>query len=200
MQECIPSKLWVSSISWEGGCPVAEFVNQALFARGGRYDRPTIWLYDQADHYYSIAHSKKNFAAFEKAGGQGKFFKFDMPGVEGHDVVHDPNLWSGPIGDHLKFTLRRTLKHATAQRARVKPNVVSPWAMRWRDIADGFERGRWSCFRHFQRVDRHKYRWFRSLASDCRHRSPAATGILLRIFTWIFGLRASYSGHGFTRH
>ena len=101
MQECIPSKLWVSSISWEGGCPVAEFVNQALFARGGRYDRPTIWLYGQGDHYYSIAHSKKNFAAFEKAGGQGRFFKFDMPGVEGHDVVRDPNLWSGPIGDYL---------------------------------------------------------------------------------------------------
>jgi dienelactone hydrolase len=88
-------------INFVGGCPVAEFVNQALFARGGRYDRPTIWLYGQGDHYYSIAHSKKNFAAFEKAGGQGKFFKFAMPGVEGHDVVHDPNLWSGPIGDYL---------------------------------------------------------------------------------------------------
>jgi hypothetical protein len=99
MQERIPSKFWVSSISWEGGCPVAEFVNQALFARGGRYDRPTIWLYGQGDELDRS--QQENFAAFEKAGGRGKFFKFDMPGVEGHDVVHYPNLWSGPIGDYL---------------------------------------------------------------------------------------------------
>ena len=97
-------------------------------------------------------------------------------------------------------------EHATAQRARIQAE---------RRLAVGYEVARHCrrfrarpmvCFRHFQRVDRHKYRWFRSLASDCRHldgypeRSPAATGILLRIFTWIFGLRASYSGHGFTRH
>jgi hypothetical protein len=36
-----------------------------------------------------------------KNGGQGNFFEFDMPGVEGHDVVHDPDLRSGAIGDYL---------------------------------------------------------------------------------------------------
>jgi hypothetical protein len=52
MRECIPSKRWVSSISWVGGWlsegdPAAEFVNQTLFARGERFRRPTIWLYGQ---------------------------------------------------------------------------------------------------------------------------------------------------------
>jgi dienelactone hydrolase len=82
-------------------CPAAEFVNQSLFERGARYGRPTIWLYGHGDHTYSIAHSKKNFAAFEKAGGLGKFFEFDTPSDVGHNVIHYPDLWSDPIGDYL---------------------------------------------------------------------------------------------------
>jgi dienelactone hydrolase len=82
-------------------CPVAELVNQTLFMRGAPYGRPTIWLYGQGDHFYSIAHSRKNFAAFETAGGQGKFFAFDMPSDVGHNVIHYPDLWAGPIGDYL---------------------------------------------------------------------------------------------------
>jgi hypothetical protein len=60
-------------------------------------------------------------------------------------------------------------EHATAQRA---------WIQAERRLAVGYEVAR-HCrrfrarpmvrFRHFQWVDRHKYRWFRSLASDCRH-------------------------------
>jgi dienelactone hydrolase len=83
------------------GCPVGELINQTLFVRGTRYDRPTIWLYGQGDHFYSIAHSQKNFAAFEKAGGHGKFFTFDRPSDVGHNVIHYPDLWAGPIGDYL---------------------------------------------------------------------------------------------------
>jgi dienelactone hydrolase len=79
----------------------AEFVNQTLFERGARYGRPTIWLYGQGDIYYSIAHSRKNFATFEKAGGQGKFIEFDVPSDVGHNVVHYPDLWAGPVGDYL---------------------------------------------------------------------------------------------------
>ena len=87
---------WLSERS-----PAAEFVNQALFERGARYAGPTIWLYGIGDHFYSIAHSKKNFAAFEKAGGQGKFFEFDRPSDIGHNVIHYPDLWAGPIGVYL---------------------------------------------------------------------------------------------------
>ena len=82
-------------------CPVAELVNQTLFVRGAPYGRPTIWLYGQGDHFYSVAYSRKNFAAFEAAGGQGKFFAFNMPSDVGHNVIHYPDLWAGPIGDYL---------------------------------------------------------------------------------------------------
>jgi hypothetical protein len=60
-----------------------------------------IWPYGHDDQFYLVAHSKKNFAAFEKAGGQGKFFEFDMPSEQGHQVIHYPALWSGPVGDCL---------------------------------------------------------------------------------------------------
>ena len=86
--------------------PGAESVNQTLFERGARYDQPTIWLYGQGDIYYSIDHSRKNFAAFEKAGGQGKFIEFDVPSDVGHNVIHYPDLWAGPIGDYLNSLSR----------------------------------------------------------------------------------------------
>ncbi len=84
----------------------AELVNQTLFERGARYHQPTIWLYGQGDIYYSIDHSRKNFAAFEKAGGQGKFIEFDVPSDVGHNVIHYPDLWAGPIGDYLNSLSR----------------------------------------------------------------------------------------------
>ncbi len=87
---------WLSERS-----PAAEFVNQTLFDRGAGYGRSTIWLYGLGDPFYSIAHSKKNFAAFEKAGGHGTFLEFDIPSDVGHNVIHYPDLWAGPIGDYL---------------------------------------------------------------------------------------------------
>jgi dienelactone hydrolase len=87
---------------WSGdGCAVYEEINQTLFVRGVRYDRPTIWLYGQGDHFYSMAHSRKNFAAFENGGGHGKFFEFDMPRDVGHNVIHYPDLWASPVGEYL---------------------------------------------------------------------------------------------------
>jgi dienelactone hydrolase len=80
-------------------CSSAGAVNRTLFERGAHYGRPTIWLYGQGDLFYSIAHSRSNFAAFEKAGGQGTFFEFGPN--PGHFVFRDPDLWSGPIGKYL---------------------------------------------------------------------------------------------------
>ena len=88
------------------GCANSELINQTLFVRGVSYARPTIWLYGQGDHFYSIAHSRKNFAAFENGGGHGKFFEFDMPRDVGHNVIHYPDLWAGPIGDYLNSLSR----------------------------------------------------------------------------------------------
>jgi dienelactone hydrolase len=87
---------------WLGeGCSSATAVNQALFERGAHYGRPTIWLYGQGDPFYSIAHSRNNFAAFEKAGGQGTFFELSAPAGPGHNVLGDPDLWSSPIDNYL---------------------------------------------------------------------------------------------------
>ena len=76
-------------------------MNRSLFERGASYGRPTIWLYGQHDRFYSIAHSRDNFAGFEKAGGQGKFFEFDMPPGLGHSLIGRPSLWSGSLDSYL---------------------------------------------------------------------------------------------------
>lgn len=81
--------------------PTASTVNHQLFERGASYRRPTVWLYGQHDAFYSIPHSRENFAAFERAGGHGKFLEFDMPVGQGHFVMGRPELWSGPLDSYL---------------------------------------------------------------------------------------------------
>lgn len=72
-----------------------------VVARGVRYDRPTIWLYGEGDGFYSLDHSRNNFAAFENGGGRGKFLAFDMPHDVGHNVIHYPDLWTNAVGEYL---------------------------------------------------------------------------------------------------
>ncbi|MCK1392598.1 alpha/beta hydrolase [Bradyrhizobium sp. 1] len=86
--------------------PSAALVNQALLERGAHYDRSTIWLYGQGDKFYSLSHSRKNFAAFERAGGRGQFVEFNVPSDIGHNVIHYPDLWEGQIDDYLKSVRR----------------------------------------------------------------------------------------------
>lgn len=87
---------------WVGErCGTARAVNQTLFEQGARFERPTLWLYGQHDPFYSISHSRENFSAFQKAGGQGSFMEFDVPGGYGHGVIDHPQLWSAPIGNYL---------------------------------------------------------------------------------------------------
>lgn len=87
---------------WLGeGCGTASAVNQALFKRAARFDRPTLWLYGRNDSYYSIAHSQSNFAAFLESGGKGAFEEFDLPAGNGHFVMGFPNLWSPPVAAYL---------------------------------------------------------------------------------------------------
>ena len=87
---------------WLGeGCSTAKAASQNLFEQGARFKRPTLWLYGRNDPFYSISHSQENFAAFQKAGGQGSFLEFDVPGGNGHFVIGHPQLWSAPIGEYL---------------------------------------------------------------------------------------------------
>jgi dienelactone hydrolase len=87
---------------WLGeGCPAGAAANQNLFERGAHYAQPTIWLYGHGDRFYSVEYSRGNFAAFEKAGGKGKFLDFDVPSGRGHSVLYFPDLWSAPLNDYL---------------------------------------------------------------------------------------------------
>lgn len=87
---------------WMGtGCENASRLNGTLFERGGRFDRPTLWLYGHHDPFYSIEHSRGNFSRFQSAGGRGTFLEFDVPGGYGHGVVGDPELWQGWASAYL---------------------------------------------------------------------------------------------------
>jgi pimeloyl-ACP methyl ester carboxylesterase len=84
-----------------GGCSTAGEINGALFQRGGKFSRPTLWLYGQHDSFYSIEHSRSNFDVFKKAGGSGEFSEFAAPGGTGHGLVGYPYLWSGDVEKYL---------------------------------------------------------------------------------------------------
>ena len=90
---------------WLGeGCNTAAEINGALFARGGAgYQRPTLWLYGRGDSFYTMAHSRANYAVFSKAGGKGTFLELDVPGgANGHTVIGYPELWLEPVGTYLQ--------------------------------------------------------------------------------------------------
>ena len=70
---------------WLGtGCDTASRINGTLFERGASFGRPILWLYGHHDPFYDIQHSQNNFMVFQKAGGQGTFLEFDVPGGNGH--------------------------------------------------------------------------------------------------------------------
>jgi dienelactone hydrolase len=87
---------------WMGeGCWNASEINGTLFKRGGMFPRPTLWLYGDHDPFYSLDHSRANFAAFQAAGGKGSFFDFEVPGGNGHRVLFSPPLWTGHVDRYL---------------------------------------------------------------------------------------------------
>jgi pimeloyl-ACP methyl ester carboxylesterase len=87
---------------WMGEtCGNAAEINGTLFQRGGKFPRPTLWLYGQHDSFYSINHSRSNFDVFKGAGGNGEFFEYAVPGGFGHGLLWYPNLWSGDVEEYL---------------------------------------------------------------------------------------------------
>jgi dienelactone hydrolase len=87
---------------WIGtGCGTAEEINGPLFRGGGRYRRPTLWIYGNGDGYYPPDHSRANFELFRQEGGTGRFLVLDVPGGEGHAVAAYRELWLEPVGSYL---------------------------------------------------------------------------------------------------
>ncbi len=88
---------------WMGtGCMNAERINQEIFRRGARYPGDTLWLYGEDDPFYSLSHSRKNFEAFQKAGGKGIFNSFPEAKSIGHRLVYYPDVWASIVEAYLK--------------------------------------------------------------------------------------------------
>jgi endonuclease YncB( thermonuclease family) len=88
---------WVSE-----RCSSADEINQAVFRLGADFDRPTIWLYGFRDPFYSLRHSRKNFAMFRAAGGLGAFHDVLPPrGLSGHQIDAAPEVWTAALEAYL---------------------------------------------------------------------------------------------------
>ena len=75
----------------------------ALFTPGAAYPVPTLWLYGDGDPFYSLQHSRGNFAAFQAAGGKGSFHEFPRPsGDTGHGIVAYPGIWETLLEGYLE--------------------------------------------------------------------------------------------------
>jgi pimeloyl-ACP methyl ester carboxylesterase len=81
---------------WVGErCETAEQINTPIFAKAAAFTGPTLWLYGERDPYYSIAHSKKSFAAFTSAGGNGSFHTLTFGSFrDDHQIVRNRAIWS----------------------------------------------------------------------------------------------------------
>jgi len=87
---------------WNGTrCQHAATINQSLFVRGARYPDDTMWIYGDGDLFYSLAHSRANFAAFQSAGGQGAFHELPTE-AGGHYLWRRPDRWAPLVESYLK--------------------------------------------------------------------------------------------------
>jgi dienelactone hydrolase len=95
------------AINFVGGwvsdqCQFADQINPGIFKRGANYPYPTIWIYGEIDTFYTLAHSRRNFAAFTAAGGKGEFLSYRLPKKQnGHFVHSRPDLWGEGMKDYL---------------------------------------------------------------------------------------------------
>lgn len=83
-------------------CPTMSSVNQSVFTRGMAYPGESLWLYADKDPYYSLSHSRENFAAFIRAGGKGSFHEFSVPAENGHWLAGFPKLWTSQLEAYLR--------------------------------------------------------------------------------------------------
>jgi len=89
---------------WVGErCATADVINGTIFAKSAEFRGPTLWLYGERDPFYTTAHSRKNFAAFTAAGGQGTFHLLSTgAGRNDHLIVRSRGLWAGVVSTFLE--------------------------------------------------------------------------------------------------
>lgn len=88
---------------WIGeGCGDHLLINRALFNEAGGHPGPTLWLYGANDSFYSLAYSQANYDSFTSSGGMGSFNSYTRaPGLNGHFLINDPDLWQIDIDAFL---------------------------------------------------------------------------------------------------
>ena len=99
--------MFLGVVNFVGGwisdqCANATAINTTTFRRGAAFKRPTLWIYGDQDPFYSLSHSKANFAAFVEAGGKGRFESYWVPGQNsGHSAIAHPRLWSDLLNTYM---------------------------------------------------------------------------------------------------
>ncbi len=88
---------------WLGeGCGDHRAVNRSLFISGAAFPGASLWLYGRNDSFYSLPYSRGNFDAFTIAGGLAAFHEFSRaPGLNGHFLINDPELWEPTMDGYL---------------------------------------------------------------------------------------------------
>jgi len=95
--------------------PASEMINPVIARRGATFPGPTVWLYAENDPFYSVAHSRKNFHAFEVAGGQGQFHVLETsPGQDGHHILSLTSLWGLVVDGFLERVDKRNGRRSTS--------------------------------------------------------------------------------------
>ena len=88
---------------WIGeGCGDYRQINRSLFVAGAAFPGWSLWLYAPDDSFYSLDYSVTNFDAFTAAGGLATFETIPRaPGLNGHFLINDPELWTAAVDDYL---------------------------------------------------------------------------------------------------
>jgi len=83
------------------GAPCAPETMAALIATyASAMKAPVLWFYTENDKYFSPAASKQWFAAFEKAGGKGRFVLIPPHGNDGHLLFYSADglpIWTAAM-------------------------------------------------------------------------------------------------------
>ncbi|MCX7360272.1 MAG: prolyl oligopeptidase family serine peptidase [Alphaproteobacteria bacterium] len=85
-------------------CRHSTSINQSLLNRGVAWGQKSLWLYGDNDSYYSLSHTRANFAAFQTAGGKGVFHAYKPPAElkNGHQIGTVPQLWTADVEAYLR--------------------------------------------------------------------------------------------------
>ncbi len=125
-------------INWVGGwmsdqCQDPVAINTVSFVQGAKFAGPTLWLYGENDSFYKMAHSRSNFDAFIKAGGQGSFHTFSLGAFkDGHSLLQRDDLWSPVVNAFLnRFASTKTTSESQEAVAGTAESPAGKWTGKW---------------------------------------------------------------------